>query len=198
MRFIRRIPLSSRTTALVAPSVLCLALASLLLAFGADPRPSASASPAATPAPPKGALAAGYLTDRDVGAAPAGSPARAFLRWWQAVQYRDVRTGYAGLAAAVRARLPLRTFRRNLPFTASAFSGKPKVIGETGGGNAGTLRVMLTYYSGGAEVSAVPQSFAMVRDGRRWRLADTEYLDAQIRHSRQEAASKGDSGATSP
>ena len=105
---------------------------------------------------------------------PAGSPGRAFLEWWRAMQFDDVRAGarhYAAASAVTREQLD-----RQLQLATGAFGARPRVVDVDEAGERATVLVLLETRArnpnGRVDVLRVPRSFELVREEGDWRLAD--------------------------
>jgi hypothetical protein len=129
------------------------------------------------------------VTARDLAAFAVGSPERALLEWFQAVQFEDVggvRDWTSRRAIRGAERPPLaRTVA-----TVGPALGKPKIKKARSGDAIATVKVSIEAYLPGraAPRSVHPVSFRLVREDGTWRVASLKYLSTAA--TRIEAAGR--------
>lgn len=166
-----------RIVTTAGPSILSVVVAGMLFACGSsdEKKPAAKPDPFASP---------GLLSDRQVQQAKRGSPQRAFLAWWQAVQYRDSVTAYSLSTPSARDGLTEAAFTKEASDAAAGFAARPQIVGSSVSGNTTTLRTRLIFYSAGKKSAVVPLAFQMAKRGR-WLVDDLSYLREQASLGRE-------------
>lgn len=160
------------------PSVLRLGLTSTFAVLavalaggcgGSSHATSTHATPAVGAPPPN------VVSTQQIDAYPAGSPARALLEFWQAIQFSDVESARKLVAPSAR------------QFASPRFTNMVQTIGDdipglkilntrTDGANA-SVRVYLLFYASDRSVAASsPQSFALRRGASGYQLSDLSYF----------------------
>jgi hypothetical protein len=117
-----------------------------------------------------------YVTAANINHFKPGTPARATLDWWRAVQFGNpgvARHFYAPGTAPDEAQL-----RREILATSSQFVGVPQINSADVHGGAGTLYFFLS--RPGATVVPRPLSINLVKVEGEWRLADNLLLEQQV------------------
>jgi len=135
---------------------------------------------------------ANIVTDDAAAKEKAGSPQRALLDWWQAVQFRDVRTARSLTSDAAVRRVGYTRFRKMVLGVGDGLPGL-QIVNSRERGGATVVRSFLVFVGArGAPSTLAPRSFEM--RGRRgsWRLGSIEYLSQSYgaRNSDGEASSK--------
>jgi hypothetical protein len=124
------------------------------------------------------------VTDGDVNAEKEGTPARAFLEWWQAFQFHD--------QLAVEALTSEATIdaigSQNLEKLVAGSLGGVEVLDVTESGNSAQVNAGLLSFQPPAPgkppprkpTNSTPQSFAMSKEDGDWVFGDTEYLQLKV------------------
>jgi hypothetical protein len=130
------------------------------------------------------ALPPSIVKDGDIRSQPEGSPGRAFLEWWQAFQYHDVTAALDLTSRATIAELRRRGVAKLVRLT--ALQGVT-VLGVSEDGSAAQIRgALLTFQPEKGKppptkpTGSQPVTFAMRREGGRWRFAETPYLALKL------------------
>ena len=124
------------------------------------------------------------VLDGDVNEQKKGSPSRALLEWWQAFQFRDVKS-----VLALTSKETLKTIgRRNLA-TLVQKTGLPgiEILDVTDQGDSALIQAGVLVFSAqrGEPVprkptSSLPTTFAMKREGGDWVYAQTDFLVPKV------------------
>jgi hypothetical protein len=158
-----------------APAAIALLVASALVgcgAFGDDPVTERVQQ-------------SGLVQKHQVERYPVGSPARAFLEWWQAIQYQN-----APVAARYYARslgITVRKMDRQLSYGSGALglTARPLIVEvQEQGDDAIVLTQLETVVenpNGRSDKVRRARGFNLVREDGEWKLADNLFLDAQAR-----------------
>ena len=191
----------------IAPALAaaCLGLAGGIFACGTDETGApegAAVSPTPTPTPGDGPLAAppeleAYLvSDDDLTKYPANSPERAFLHWWQALQYDNMVDAYRGITARLRATRSRLQFVRDARDAGGGFTARPQI---TESRRVGSTRVtllvnLLLIDASGRVASFAPRMFQMQSESGQWRVADLAYLELKASEGRAARRAAADDG----
>jgi hypothetical protein len=123
--------------------------------------------------PPSVAVNRNLVQETDIDATRAGSPGRALLGWFRAVQLDDA-AGVRNLTApdALRALEPAR-LASDVHLVAPIFA-KPQIVATRVAGARAAVRVRLLSYEPGRvkPVLSIPATIALVEVDGRWRMAD--------------------------
>jgi hypothetical protein len=127
------------------------------------------------------------LRAADVNRHAAGSPARALLEWWRAMQF-DNATAAAGYYAA-SLRLEPEQIDRQLVLSRTAFNGRPRVIQVDERDDRATVLVLfeqrIANPNGRVDVVRSPRGFNLVRENGEWKIADNLYVERAVRTQRR-------------
>jgi hypothetical protein len=130
----------------------------------------------------KAVVGGNLITDEDVASRQRGSPERALLSFFQAVQYRDSQTALSLIARAERADLSPKTIRGQVARIGSSL-GRPRIVVVRRTGNKAMVRtVVLSFEPGNTKPSGgTPVTFALRKERNRWVLEDLTYLVLEAR-----------------
>jgi hypothetical protein len=165
------------------PVLICIALVgSGLAACGSDDKTASNVDPSG-----RSGSVSNIVTPGEISAQPAGSPQRALLSWFAAVQFKDYEGVSEFFAPEALKRISPARLRRDVNLVAPAL-GHPLVVESRPNGDKTVLRVLVQSFAAGTKgpTSNTPQTFVMVKDGNDWKLADPNYLTgsaAQIKQS---------------
>jgi hypothetical protein len=142
-----------------------------------------------------GSLGTGEETDRveqlqllraeDIAHYPQGSPARAFLEWWRALQFGSGVNAARHYDTALK--LTPAHVQRQLDAGPDilALRARPRVVDVLRQGDRASVYVLFTEAvgnpNGRADKVQTPRSFELVRQGGAWKLADNRYLTRALR-----------------
>jgi hypothetical protein len=124
------------------------------------------------------------VLDGDVANEPKGTPARALLAWWQAFQFRDVKTvlaltGQDTLKAVGRRNLAKLVRRTGLPGL--------KVLDTTTNGNTALIQAGVLFFATEkghppprTPTGSKPATFTMAREHGDWVFAQTDFLALRV------------------
>lgn len=159
---------------------MALFAAACALALGACGDSDSSASSDAPETPPP-------LSDQEVRAAAKGSPERAILEWWRALQFQDPVTGYDFLSRKLKSQTSAEEFRTQIPLLQGRVTGRPEVVDivKTGGGTKARALIQIAFPSG-----TLNRTLELVREGGKWRLADDFFIRESIRAAQTAASAK--------
>jgi hypothetical protein len=124
------------------------------------------------------------VLDGDIRQLPKGSAERALLEWWQAFQFRDVKT-----VLALTSRETLKTIgRRNLIVLVrkTGLQGIEVLDATTDGDTALIQTGLLNFSAQRGEppprepTGSLPATFTMVREGGEWVYAQTDFLIPKV------------------
>ncbi len=129
------------------------------------------------------------------------SPQRTLMAWWRAIQYTDGRAYLSLLSEPLRERnRENRAYRTQLPVMArQLLPAQPHIKRVAVDGDSATIYVQIEFRTlvGADKFSATrfPQAFALVREGKEWRMADDLFVEAgaapELRRQQQGDARAG-------
>jgi hypothetical protein len=174
-RALRRI--LSRRWALIA-AVFCLTASLVVASCGTDESEQSVRTATTTESAP-GATHPNLVTDAEIERYPEGSPQRAVLDWFQAVQFRDE----AGVRQSTTDREVERVSRKTLDDAVALIGpalGKPRVVSTRTRGTRAAIRLFIQSFVPGKRepVGETPSTFYLTRTGDGWRVDDVRYLVA--------------------
>ena len=124
----------------------------------------------------------------------AGSPARALLEWWRAMQFDNATAAAALLRRFTSARRPSSSIVSwcwsRTAFGGAAAGGRGRRAGRPRDGARPAREPDRATPTGGSTCSALPRSFNLVRENGDWRLADNA-LSSSVPCATQEAPGRG-------
>lgn len=158
-----------------ASIVLSVAISALGLAACGSSSPNSAHNGTQTASTPAG-VPANIVDSRQIAGYPAGSPARALLEFWQAVQFSDTITTQRLVTPEAIASITPARFTRMIQTLGDNIPGL-RIIDTTQVGANAVVRVYLLFYAANGSISeSSPQSFTL-RDGRRsYQLRDLSYF----------------------
>jgi hypothetical protein len=117
------------------------------------------------------------VTNREVMATKPGSPQRAVLEWFQAVQFQDGVAARELMDPTALAGLRLYRLDRALRLIAPSIA-KPKIVRTLSIGSRTTVRVLLISYASGKKdpVLALPHTLSVTGGPGHWRVDDRGLL----------------------
>jgi hypothetical protein len=116
---------------------------------------------------------------------PAGSPARAFLEWWRAIQYQNAPVAVRYYKRSLG--ITVRKMDRQLGYGPGALglTARPLIVEVDENGDSATVLTQLESIvdnpNGRADKVRRARGFNLVREDGEWKLADNLFLDAQAR-----------------
>jgi hypothetical protein len=135
------------------------------------------AAPASSPGPSEQ-----LLSRKDVGKYKGGTPERALLVWWRAIQYGDFSAYLSGFTKDVRIALRASArAKRDLNYLSGALRvARPKIVGVEAGAGGVTVYTNISYRqpvgSSTYTTSTQPRAFSMVFQRGAWRLTDDSFV----------------------
>jgi len=129
------------------------------------------------------------VTRQQLAAAGKGSPSAALLRWWRALQLKDVAAAEAAYARSVNLR---RTDRRRLSLRGEILAlsfylrrSRPEIVDvrETDGIARLSTVIDAARFKGPTQVKLIrqtPTSFELRREAGTWKLANDDYLKQNV------------------
>lgn len=124
------------------------------------------------------------VLDSDVEAHAKGTPERALLEWWQAFQFRDVRTVEARTSRATLEAVGPRSLADLVRRT--GLQGIEVLDATTDGDTAVVQTGLLNFSAPQGEppprvpTGSQPATFTMAREGGKWVFAQTDYLSLKV------------------
>lgn len=117
------------------------------------------------------------VTRADLEAKPAGSPERALLSFFQAVQFRDTAEARALVSAEESKRLGSGKIRAAIAAVGGAL-GKPQFVATNVEGNRASIRVLVLGFEADKTEpsSSSPILFKLRKEDGGWKLSDLAYL----------------------
>lgn len=155
-----------------------LAVGALLSGCGGDDKASTGTADKAGPNPPEEVrLADNIVTDEQVAAQPKHSPGNALLRWWQSVQFRDVKAVGELTSSAIKREFGKDRLAELVRAAGPSLAGL-SVVNSRQEGKTATLRVATVTYKGGKPDPAgtLPLTISMRDEQGEWRYDDIDYL----------------------
>jgi hypothetical protein len=129
-----------------------------------------------------------YLRQAVVERQPTGSPGRAFLEWWRALQFDNpvaVSVHYASELGLTPAKVEAQLAYGPGAFS---FSSTPKIVETVREGNRATVNVLMTRIlrapNGRVDKVRTARGFNFVREGGEWRLSENLYLERLVRQAK--------------
>jgi len=126
-----------------------------------------------------------FLTDGDVAKEKKGTPARAFLEWWQAYQWHDAQT-----VVSLTSPETLKTIGSDNLTQLVDIQTLPgiEVLGVSESGSAATVNAGLLQFEpprpGAPQpnkpTSSEPSSFLMTKEDGKWLFAQTQFLELKL------------------
>ena len=126
-----------------------------------------------------------FLTDGDVGMEKKGTPARAFLEWWQAYQWHD-----AQAVLSLTSPETLKTIGEDNLTKLVDIQTLPgvEIMGVSENGSTATVNAGLLQFEpprpGAPQpdkpTSSEPSSFLMTKENGQWLFAQTEFLELKL------------------
>ena len=147
---------------------------------------------------------AALVGPKDIAATKAGSPNHAFMLWWRALQYADVKGYNQRLSSALKARPGHeQTARRQVAaIAAQVINVFPHIKRVEARGAQATLYVELEVRTPvGAErytSARVPRAFSMVRNAGNWKIDDDLFVETGARAELQKLAAADRRAGTAP
>jgi hypothetical protein len=133
------------------------------------------------------ALPPNVVTDSDVDAQASGSPERALLEWWQAVQFGDSEQVLQRTSKSTIDKLGKHDLSEWVKSAGQGLQGV-EVLGADETGNTASVRVGLLQFQPEQEgeppptdpTSSTPDTFEMKKEGNDWKFAAPEFLEPKI------------------
>jgi len=162
----------------------CMMMSVAVFACGSEDEPADTAATTGTTATGATGTPANLISEGELARAREGTPERAFLEWWQAVQFRDVDSVLA--LSTDRALEGVRAEVRAAIAEVASVLGKPRVVARRDVAGDMSLRVLVESFVAGRDgpVASSPYSFRVARNGGRWRVDDVRYLLTTARNLR--------------
>jgi hypothetical protein len=156
----------------------CVVGLCFLAGCGAEDAPT-PVEKTATATPPAPAAAPNIVGDSAIAAEKPGSPGRALLQWWRAIQFQDIRAVDELTDSSTAEQFGARRLTRLARKVGSGLGGV-RILGADLRGDEATIRALvLTFEPGDRKAdSTLPLSFILRRENGQWRYADRNYLEA--------------------
>jgi hypothetical protein len=117
------------------------------------------------------------VTSGDISRAPAHSPRRALLTWFQAVQFRDVAEVRQLTAPANVIRVTQENLDRAVTSIGASLA-RPQIVHTRITGDKASVRVLLLSYKPGSTlpVASLPATFSLLNTAGSWLVSDVSVL----------------------
>jgi hypothetical protein len=123
------------------------------------------------------------VSKKQVERQPAGSPQRALLMWWRALQYKNAVEAVGYFSASLH--MTPRRVSRYIQAADSSLVNRPLLVDEDTVGDKAIVRVLMERITknpnGRLDRERKAQGFNLVREGGSWKLADNLYLGGLYR-----------------
>jgi hypothetical protein len=121
----------------------------------------------------------GVVSSQQVDRQPAGSPQRAVLEWWRALQYRN--PVEAARYYSADQHMTVKRMAKYIKPADPALVQRPKLVDAEISGNGAIVRLMLDQMTknanGRVDHERKAQAFNLVHEHGEWKLSDNLYLD---------------------
>ncbi len=117
------------------------------------------------------------VTDGTIDKERDGTPSRALLSWWQAIQYKDADEAIGLTSPATLRRFGRKRFERLVNKVGSGMPGIRTVSTQESGSEARVRSLILSFKPGrDLPDSTLPTTLTLSKRGNRWLVASNQYL----------------------